>query len=40
MVEETSAATMKLATEADRLVELIARFQLDEAAAASGRRAA
>jgi methyl-accepting chemotaxis protein len=40
MVEETSAATMKLAGEADRLVQLIARFQLDEAAAKLRRRAA
>jgi methyl-accepting chemotaxis protein len=40
MVEETSAATMKLASEADRLVRLIARFQLDEAATAARRRAA
>jgi methyl-accepting chemotaxis protein len=40
MVEETSAATMKLATEADRLVQLISRFQLDEAAPAARRRAA
>ena len=30
MVEETSAATTKLATEADRLVQLISRFQVDE----------
>jgi methyl-accepting chemotaxis protein len=39
MVEETSAATMKLASEADRLVQLISRFQLDEAGG-SQRRAA
>ena len=31
MVEETSAATLKLATEADRLVDLISRFELGEA---------
>jgi len=30
MVEETSAATLKLATEADRLVDLISRFELGE----------
>jgi methyl-accepting chemotaxis protein len=41
MVEETSAATMKLASEADRLVQLISRFQLDDAPASGyGRRAA
>ncbi|MDB5526383.1 MAG: mcpT [Rhizobium sp.] len=40
MVEETSAATMKLATEADRLVQLISRFQLDEAPPGVRRRAA
>jgi methyl-accepting chemotaxis protein len=42
MVEETSAATMKLATEADRLVELISRFELEEKGRApvQGRRAA
>ena len=42
MVEETSAATLKLATEADRLVELISRFELEEKARAysAGRRAA
>jgi methyl-accepting chemotaxis protein len=40
MVEETSAATMKLSTEADRLVQLIARFQLEETAQAARRRAA
>jgi methyl-accepting chemotaxis protein len=40
MVEETSAATMKLASEADRLVQLISRFQLDEAATTARRRAA
>jgi methyl-accepting chemotaxis protein len=40
MVEETSAATMKLASEADRLVRLISRFQLDEAIASARRRAA
>jgi methyl-accepting chemotaxis protein len=40
MVEETSAATSKLATEADRLVELIARFQLDEKGSQPARRAA
>jgi methyl-accepting chemotaxis protein len=40
MVEETSAATMKLASEADRLVQLISRFQLDEAPASGGRWAA
>jgi len=40
MVEETSAATMKLASEADRLVELITRFQVDEKAGGSTRRRA
>jgi methyl-accepting chemotaxis protein len=40
MVEETSAATSKLATEADRLVELISRFQLDEKGSQPTRRAA
>jgi len=40
MVEETSAATMKLATEADRLVDLISRFELDERGKAPARRAA
>jgi methyl-accepting chemotaxis protein len=40
MVEETSAATMKLAAEADRLVQLISRFQVDEAQPGTRRRAA
>ncbi|WP_280777761.1 methyl-accepting chemotaxis protein [Rhizobium sp. SG_E_25_P2] len=40
MVEETSAATMKLASEADRLVQLISRFQLEEKAGAQRRYAA
>ena len=42
MVEETSAATLKLAAEANRLVELIARFDLgtQSPALAAGRRAA
>jgi methyl-accepting chemotaxis protein len=43
MVEETSAATLKLAAEANRLVELIARFDLgtqSPPASAIGRRAA
>jgi len=42
MVEETSAATMKLASEADRLVDLISRFELEEQvkAPSAGRRAA
>ena len=40
MVEETSAATMKLASEADRLVQLISRFQLDETPPTVRRRAA
>jgi methyl-accepting chemotaxis protein len=40
MVEETSAATMKLASEADRLVELISRFQLEDRAGAQRRYAA
>jgi len=40
MVEETSAATMKLADEATRLVGLITRFRLEEAQAAAHRHAA
>ena len=42
MVEETSAATLKLAAEANRLVELIARFDLgtQSPTLAAGRRAA
>jgi methyl-accepting chemotaxis protein len=40
MVEETSAATMKLATEADRLVQLISRFDLGSQPAVQTRRAA
>ncbi|MBB1250615.1 HAMP domain-containing protein [Rhizobium sp. G21] len=40
MVEETSAATMKLASEADRLVELISRFQLEDRSGAQRRYAA
>ena len=41
MVEETSAATIKLADEAHRLVDLISRFELDEQSqSAPARRAA
>ncbi|WP_137154587.1 methyl-accepting chemotaxis protein [Rhizobium sp. FKL33] len=40
MVEETSAATMKLASEADRLVQLISRFQLEEKSGGQRRYAA
>jgi len=44
MVEETSAATLKLAAEANRLVDLISRFDLGNQAQAqalaAGRRAA